>query len=118
VTLVGMDEETAKIFGRERGRLRAAGPSHSHAASGAADSCTLDTSLSNHLLWCSSDIVHAWFSYPANRVVPCPTLRLACDARSVARACGKLTSHVDGRDQRVVCYTPGQRSFSYEEECP
>ena len=25
VTLVGMDEETAKIFGRERGRLRAAG---------------------------------------------------------------------------------------------
>jgi predicted nucleic acid-binding protein len=25
VTLVGIDEETAKIFGRERGRLRAAG---------------------------------------------------------------------------------------------
>jgi predicted nucleic acid-binding protein len=25
VTLVGVDEETAKIFGRERGRLRAAG---------------------------------------------------------------------------------------------
>lgn len=25
VTLIGIDEETAKIFGRERGRLRAAG---------------------------------------------------------------------------------------------
>src|SRR2546426_7633983 len=29
----------------------------------------------------------------------------------------KPTVHVNGRAQRVVCYTPGQRSCRHEEEC-
>ena len=63
--------------------------------------CTLDTSLSDHLLWCSSDIVHAWFSCLANCVVPCPTPRLACGATLRRRACGKTDCPCHGREQRA-----------------
>jgi predicted nucleic acid-binding protein len=53
VLLLGMDEETAKIFGRERGRLRAAGMMISDmalliAATALHDDLTLLTNNRNH----------------------------------------------------------------------